>query len=368
MPKTLHNYLYIGQSQRKGIILALVLLIMYGIFRHIYIQRKSDIFSNSYPIENNTIPFNQPVDKVAIHGDINQITQDDLIASGFPEKMASRIIHYRDKIGGFRHWNQVEKVYGLTQNQLNLIRSQYSLSINKENNAFSPHHNIGKRQNKNVKSSLNLQPFDPNLISHHELQLMGFPNKIINGLINFRKSGFVYKKPEDLLKLYAMDEKTYAKIQPFLIFNQAAHSSKTIHRKPEKVYQPIDINIATEAQLIELPGIGKYYAHIILNWRNKLGGFSCIDQIKATYNLPDSIFNKISGFIRFSTPPTQINVNTSDAHTLAKHFYIKAKEAQIIVNYRNNHGAYLQVADLIKTGAFTKEWLDKVSPYLKISD
>ncbi|HQU97081.1 MAG TPA: helix-hairpin-helix domain-containing protein, partial [Saprospiraceae bacterium] len=172
----------------------------------------------------------------------------------------------------------------------------------------------------------------------------------------------------DLRKLYAMDEKTYVKIQPFLIFSQVDHSLKTKYKQPNKVFQSIDINTATEVQLIELPGIGKYYARIILNWRNKLGGFSNIDQIKSTYNLPDSIFNKITEYIRFSTPPTQINVNTSDAYTLAKHFYIKAKEAQIIVNYRNNHGPYAQVDDLIKTGALTKEWLTKVGPYLKVSN
>lgn len=368
MPKSLQNYLYIGQSQRKGIIIALVLLILYGLFRHIYIQNNSDIFNASFPVEKNTTPFNKPVEKASTHVDINQITHDDLIASGFPEKLAKRIIHYRDKIGGFNRWDQVKKVYGLTQNQLHLIQSQYTLSHNKENKAFASHHNFAKRQTTHVKSRFNLSPFDPNTITYKELQMMGLPKNIINGLINFRKSGFVYKKPEDLRKLYAMDEKTYVKIQPFLIFSQVDHSLKTKYKQPNKVFQSIDINTATEVQLIELPGIGKYYARIILNWRNKLGGFSNIDQIKSTYNLPDSIFNKITDYIRFSTPPTQINVNTSDAHTLAKHFYIKAKEAQIIVNYRNNHGPYAQVDDLIKTGALTKEWITKVGPYLKVSD
>jgi competence ComEA-like helix-hairpin-helix protein len=126
----------------------------------------------------------------------------------------------------------------------------------------------------------------------------------------------------------------------------------------------VDINSATVEQLDDLPGIGPGYANKILNWRNKLGGFHSLDQIQSTYNLPDSVFQKIRQYIVFTTEQTRININSCDELTLAKHFYIRAKEAKILIAYRNNHGPFRSKEDLLNTGALDKEWVDKVSPYL----
>jgi DNA uptake protein ComE-like DNA-binding protein len=39
--------------------------------------------------------------------------------------------------------------------------------------------------------------------------------------------------------------------------------------------------------------------------------------------------------------------------------------AKIIVAYRNQHGPYQRVDDLLKIHIIQKDWLEKVRPYLK---
>ena len=164
------------------------------------------------------------------------------------------------------------------------------------------------------------------------------------GIENFKKAGFKYKKAEDLKRIYSMDDKTFDQLAPFVQITGPMHEAEVSQNFEKKAFikkiSNVDINSATVEQLDDLPGIGPGYANKILNWRNKLGGFHSLDQIQSTYNLPDSVFQKIRQYIVFTTEQTRININSCDELTLAKHFYIRAKEAKILLAYRNNHGLF----------------------------
>jgi DNA uptake protein ComE-like DNA-binding protein len=41
---------------------------------------------------------------------------------------------------------------------------------------------------------------------------------------------------------------------------------------------------------------------------------------------------------------------------------------KIIVAYRNQHGAYKSVDDLLKIYVIKKDWLEKTKPYLKVGE
>jgi len=55
----------------------------------------------------------------------------------------------------------------------------------------------------------------------------------------------------------------------------------------------IDPNVASREDLMEIRGIGRYYANRILWRRKKLGGFHSINQIAESGNLPDSTFQAV---------------------------------------------------------------------------
>lgn len=60
----------------------------------------------------------------------------------------------------------------------------------------------------------------------------------------------------------------------------------------------ININTATQKELETLPGIGETTALKIINYRNKNGKFSCIEDIKKVSGIGDSKYSKIKDLIR----------------------------------------------------------------------
>jgi len=370
MLKSLQSYFYIGQNQRKGIALTCLCILSYGLFRHFYIQYHMQTLPDITILKGN-----ETQSKEIINGEkisLNTISTTQLINIGFKESLASRMLNYRDKIGGFKNWDQVEKVYGITSDQLNLLKSSSFIkakdSWNSQKKFPSSSKKYSSENSTKIKPVLKPASFDPNLVTLEELESMGLNPKISKGIVNFRKAGFKYKSAEDLKRIYTMDEKSFNQLLPFVDIKSEKQIEKPQLNVVDKTYTKkiniVDINVATLEQLDQLPGIGPGYANMILKWRNKLGGFHSADQIKSTYNLPDSVFQNIKQYIVFKTEPTLISINTCDEYTLAKHFYIRSKEAKIIVAYRSNHGPFRSKEDLLKTGALDTEWVEKVSPYL----
>ena len=66
---------------------------------------------------------------------------------------------------------------------------------------------------------------------------------------------------------------------------------------PNKMDQPILINQASAAELSRLPGLSKSLAARMIKFRDKIGGFQSLDQVRKTYGITDSIFHLISPLI-----------------------------------------------------------------------
>ena len=62
--------------------------------------------------------------------------------------------------------------------------------------------------------------------------------------------------------------------------------------------------------------------------------------------------------------PLWTRINLVNAATLQAHPYIRWKEANIIIAYRNEHGFYHSMADLRKVLALPESFIEKLSPYL----
>jgi competence ComEA-like helix-hairpin-helix protein len=72
--------------------------------------------------------------------------------------------------------------------------------------------------------------------------------------------------------------------------------NKTPYQKP-KITTAILINQATAEELCKLPGFNKSLAARMIKFRDKIGGFQNLDQVRRTYGITDSIFNLISPLI-----------------------------------------------------------------------
>ena len=59
----------------------------------------------------------------------------------------------------------------------------------------------------------------------------------------------------------------------------------------------VNINSASKSDLITLPGIGEAKADMIIQYRNKNGSFSKIEDIMNITGIKEGLFNKISEYI-----------------------------------------------------------------------
>jgi competence ComEA-like helix-hairpin-helix protein len=125
--------------------------------------------------------------------------------------------------------------------------------------------------------------------------------------------------------------------------------------------------LADTSAFIALPGIGSKLAARIVNFREKLGGFHSVEQIKETYGLPDSTYEKAKNYLQSSTASIKkFNINSATKEELKVHPYIKWQLANAIVEYRNQHGAYKNLTDLKNIMLIDEATFDKILPYLTL--
>jgi competence protein ComEA len=221
--------------------------------------------------------------------------------------------------------------------------------------------------------------FDPNTLSTEGWQKLGLRDKTIQTIQNYLSKGGHFRKPEDLQRIYGLFPNEFTRIAPFIKIessNLTGSEKKfadnySFENQPAKTYPSrytiIDINSADTSAYISLPGIGSKLAARIIYFRDKLGGFYAIDQVRETFGLPDSTFQKIKQYLKLeNTTVRKININTATIDELKAHPYIKWSLANPIIAYRNEHGPFANVDDIKKVMAVTDEVYNKIAPYLTL--
>lgn len=221
---------------------------------------------------------------------------------------------------------------------------------------------------KYIKKENSLFPFDPNTITKEEARQLGFSEKTANILLNFRSKGGKFRNKEDLKKLYGLKEELYKQLEPFVLIQQASNiENKKYFSEKFTKKQPavVELNAADSLQLVYLPMIGPGFTKRILKYRNALGGFYKVEQLKEVYGMADSTYNAIKDKITASPALLKkINVNVAGLDEMKKHPYINYTMANSIVNYRSKHGLYKSIDDLKEVGTINDATLEKLRAYL----
>jgi competence ComEA-like helix-hairpin-helix protein len=219
--------------------------------------------------------------------------------------------------------------------------------------------------------------FDPNTITESGWKKLGLRDKTINTIQNYRNKGGLFKKPEDLKRIYGLHPDEFERLFPFIKIENTKPNTQvdvvSVKTQPENQnlrtsstrFSIIEVNEADTTAFISLPGIGSKLATRIVNFRDKLGGFYSIDQVGETFGLPDSTFQKIKIYLKIDNSLIKkININKSSIDDLKAHPYIKYSLANPIVAYRNEHGPFAKVEDIKQIMIITDEVFKKINPYL----
>lgn len=223
--------------------------------------------------------------------------------------------------------------------------------------------------------------FDPNTLSKNDWQKLGISDKTIQIIQNYLAKGGHFKKPEDLQRVYGLHKDDYERLVPYVKIETRQSEKYSTgfaeNTSPEKNkanfkntlrYTSVDINSADTSGFISLQGIGSKLAARIVNFRDKLGGFYSIDQVKETFGLPDSTFQKIKQYLKLENSSLRkININKATVDELKAHPYIRYSIANPIVAYRNQHGSFSNIEDLRKIMIITDAVYNKIVPYLTLT-
>lgn len=220
-----------------------------------------------------------------------------------------------------------------------------------------------------------LAPFDPNTASEEELIAVGFQPRTAKTIIKYRSKGGKFRKKEDLQKLYTLSKEDYERIAPYARFGETSEyksdfpesKSTYVENKPDYVLasKTVELNGADADALLSLRGIGPAFSKRIINFRNALGGFVMVEQLKEVYGFPDSTYQQLKGkLVVDAGKARKININQATEEELSKHPYIGRKLASNIIKYRNEVKSYSEIAQLKQVPLINDEKYRKIAPYL----
>ncbi len=249
--------------------------------------------------------------------------------------------------------------------------SQYKKEIDEfEKGQLALESNSTKPQSKSYtykKNKTQYFLFNPNTLSYDSLLLLGIYPKISQRIVKYREAGGVFYQSKDLLKVYGVTEKLFAKIENYIRIPEQA-KTETLEKSETKTkpsFKIIDINSADTSELKSINGIGSKLSLRIVQFRDKLGGFYSIEQLLEIYGLSQETFVKIKNQIEINQSYNKLKINTATAAELKKHPYIRTwNQANAIVNYREKHGNYKTAEDLLKTDLVDADLCRKIAPYL----
>lgn len=216
-------------------------------------------------------------------------------------------------------------------------------------------------------SAAELFRFDPNKVSVAEMKRLGLSNNVIRNLYRYRLKGGIFRKKEDLLRIYGMDQIRFMQLSPYIII--AAEERKAeIPESSSTVYpRKFGINMADSAAFESLPGIGPVFAKRIVRYRSLLGGYCALSQLSEVYGIPDSTLHEIRDYLYIDTLNIRkININEATEAELSRHPYIGRHTAKGIVNYRKQVKYIQKLKELIDNGILTKEAAERLENYLVI--
>ncbi len=139
--------------------------------------------------------------------------------------------------------------------------------------------------------------------------------------------------------------------------------SNTRFLRPPKAH-PIDINTADSLTWLGLKGIGPGFAHRILLFREKLGGFYSVSQLKEVYGLDSLWVIKNENLLEIGKGVfRKIPINRLEWKDF-RHPYLPYSQVKIFLKYRAQHGACTHFDQLKSIALLDIRIWERMKPYL----
>lgn len=182
-------------------------------------QLEPHILLPEFTDENSTSPDNSThlrKSKERIHYrkfDPNDYTKQEWMKIGFSGKQAEAILKYKRSLGGkFTSLEQIQQSYVISVEKFAEMKPYIHF-----NSEEIPAEEEPAKLSKEIPSH---EKFNPNELTREQWMDLGFTEKQVNTLFNYKNSlGGKFKDAATLKKCYSISEQKFAEIEPYLIFD-----------------------------------------------------------------------------------------------------------------------------------------------------
>lgn len=250
------------------------------------------------------------------------------------------------------------------------LRDQFQQEEQKEKKTFF---DIANPEAEALADRLKPFPFDPNHLPEDDWRKMGLTEKQIKNILNFEKSGGKFLKNSDLQKIYSLTLAEYRVLEPFIRIEGLDEKTSIPDRNSDSTdvavnrpFTAIELNSADSLQLVELPGIGPWFAHRILQYRRSLGGYLQKEQLREVFGIDSVKYLKIEGyFIVEARVQTYLDLNRRTFKELMKHPYMNYELTKAVVNKRERQGFVKSWNELVGLNKGDSLGIKRLKPYLR---
>lgn len=227
--------------------------------------------------------------------------------------------------------------------------------------------------------------FDPNTADSTQLLRLGLQPWQVRNIYKYRAAGGIYRRKEDFARLYGLTVKQYRELEPYISISEDYQPAATLIKKEEEHHdtgndtlQPVlrypvkiaegetvDLNCGDTAVYRQVPGIGRYFARRIADYRQRLGGYVSVSQLDEIDDFP---LEAKKYFVVDHVQPQRLMINRLSLNQLKRHPYINFYQAKAIVDRRRLDGPLHDLDALRGSRDFSEEEIRRLTPYVDYSE
>jgi DNA uptake protein ComE-like DNA-binding protein len=224
--------------------------------------------------------------------------------------------------------------------------------------------------NREKKSRYHLPPskFDPNKYALNDWMQLGLSEKQANVVLKFTSRGL--KSNEDLQRVFVISDELFDMIKDstfYPTFEKSVTPEKKSFTKTEKPKIVVELNAASQEDLMKIPGIGESFAKWIINYRTRLGGFSKPGQLLEVWKIDAEKYAQLEPFVTVNVNQiSKLKLNLTTAEELKKHPYLNWNIANSIIKIRERKRGFKSVEEIKESVLIDEECFEKLKPYLSL--
>jgi len=220
-----------------------------------------------------------------------------------------------------------------------------------------------------------IYPFNPNFITDYKGYKLGMSVLEIDRLLAFRQQNKYVNSAKEFQAVTKVSDSLLNVISPYFKFPDWVNNKKefaaykkypnTAFAKKEKI-AIIDINQATQEDLIKIYGIGEAISLRILKFKESLGGFVSMEQMKDVWGLSPEVIDNLNAHFKVSAHPNlrKIDINNASIKELSEFPYFKYPISKNIVTFRSMNGDIKNIEDLTKIKGMSIDKANIIALYL----